>query len=435
MPVESEDKTPSYNEMVFAPEDEQDLLERELLSAPFPDGTRLVHRQCLGRWTYNQPLSQLPTDFVPIPITTESEATLRYLGFDEHTAARLWDRWQACSMPEFGCKEFSSFPDLFASTIGTEDCRQYNNTWSEDDGLWYECMDYMGLSTEFQQAIMDPDFRTIRLSQSCYYWVNNTIDMRWNNLLSVRMASLHRASQLEKGSPPQHKSTICRAPLVSPFTAMSKPALKTAHGDSDSLPLFKAVDLNEVESMLNDTGDTLDKSFFDGYSARYAVGDFCDSSGNRHFITDRDVAVMEASYIRRRQMVKSAAVAHITVDLHSLWDLPDDKIYTLYWPREDWKEVVTDSCNYSCPDWAKEASVMIGNMPRKPMDALRAMESGEELSHDDVWKNGAGEDVVQYAFPHASLYDDEEVDFFEDRVEWSLKVFPLTEEEAERIEG
>lgn len=435
MSVESEDEAPSYNDFIFAAEDEQDLLDRNLLSQPFPDGTRLVHRQCLGRWSYNQPLSQLPTDFVPIPIMTESKATLEYLGFNERTTARLWARWQAWLMPEFPCKLLASFPDVFASTIGAEGCRRYNNTWSEDDGLWYECMDHIGLSTEFQQAIMDPDFRTLRLSQSCYYWVNNTINMRWNNLESVRLASLHRANQLKEASLPRPeniKPTICRAPLVSPFTAFSKPALITAQGDADSLPLFKAVDLAEVESMLNDSGDTLDRRFF-GKRGRYAPGDFYGGSSDyRHFITDRDLAVLEAGYIRRRQIVKSAAVAHITVDLDSLWDLPDDKLSTLYWPREEWKQVVTDACKRYCrPYWAKGAAVAIGNMPRKPRDALRVMRSEEEMTHDDVWKNGDGEDVVQYAFPHG----DDEVDFFEDRVEWSLKVFPLTEEEAELIEG
>lgn len=54
-------------------------------------------------------------------------------------------------------------------------------------------MQEMGLSAEFQTAIMDPPFKAIRLTGSCKDWVVDTIKARYEDLLAIQETSQKRA--------------------------------------------------------------------------------------------------------------------------------------------------------------------------------------------------------------------------------------------------
>ncbi|KAJ5385403.1 hypothetical protein N7517_003314 [Penicillium concentricum] len=55
----------------------------------------------------------------------------------------------------------------------------------DDDARWFHCMDLYGISSELQQAIMDPKFRHIRLTKSRKFWAQNTSKLRYRGLQAV----------------------------------------------------------------------------------------------------------------------------------------------------------------------------------------------------------------------------------------------------------
>jgi hypothetical protein len=74
-----------------------------------------------------------------------------------------------------------------------------NDTTSEDnDQEWYDCMNAHGIATEFQDSIMDPFFKPLRLTKSCMEWVLDTVNMRYRGLEHIQRASDEREEALQQ---------------------------------------------------------------------------------------------------------------------------------------------------------------------------------------------------------------------------------------------
>lgn len=43
------------------------------------------------------------------------------------------------------------------------------DVWGDDDAAWIECMIQCGMDEGFQDAVMDPRFRAIRLRETCAF--------------------------------------------------------------------------------------------------------------------------------------------------------------------------------------------------------------------------------------------------------------------------
>ncbi|KAL6872963.1 hypothetical protein J3F83DRAFT_594571 [Trichoderma novae-zelandiae] len=74
--------------------------------------------------------------------------------------------------------------------------RQELDTWDEDDQKWYECMARCGINEETQAAMMDLIFKDIRLTESCLFWIRDTIQTRYNALQEVQRASMQREQEI-----------------------------------------------------------------------------------------------------------------------------------------------------------------------------------------------------------------------------------------------
>ncbi|KAL7935505.1 hypothetical protein V8C35DRAFT_279233 [Trichoderma chlorosporum] len=85
--------------------DEESLMNQGLLGPVDPDGTRRIHRRRLTWFSdaENQhlpltPLSEAssqsdPDLYAVIPAELISQATIRYLGYNDETAAEIWHKW------------------------------------------------------------------------------------------------------------------------------------------------------------------------------------------------------------------------------------------------------------------------------------------------------------------------------------------------------
>ncbi|KAK3360679.1 hypothetical protein B0T25DRAFT_536162 [Lasiosphaeria hispida] len=127
--------------------------------------------------------------FVEVPSNLISGATLRFIGYDDVTASQLWLWWI----------NWPSDPPLRKLVIATTACHSLNSpkvTLKADMTLWRMMMLYgmsVSMSVEFQdpprKQIMDPVHRRVRLTRSCLFLMEDTMERRYRTLQSVQCAS------------------------------------------------------------------------------------------------------------------------------------------------------------------------------------------------------------------------------------------------------
>ena len=70
----------------------------------------------------------------------------------------------------------------------------------ETDDEWKATLQRLGISDEAQEAILDPHFEYLRLSDSCDFWVKDTVQMRFAALSDIQRTSVEREKALRRGS-------------------------------------------------------------------------------------------------------------------------------------------------------------------------------------------------------------------------------------------
>lgn len=188
---------------ILAPLDAAHLMSQGLVGPVDSDGMRKIHKRRLTRFSEQEyvhlpldvTISQAASDmFASIPDQLISQATLEYVGFSKTKATEIWNSWNnwPSTRPRRETDpEDSGVQVTFLDYI----CVQISSsldTDSEDDAEWVNCMNTYGLSKEFQDAILDPHFKYLRLSDSCAGWSKDTINMRYAGLKAIQQESSNR---------------------------------------------------------------------------------------------------------------------------------------------------------------------------------------------------------------------------------------------------
>ncbi|KAJ5699594.1 hypothetical protein N7536_002607 [Penicillium majusculum] len=157
---------------ILVPDDAATLKNSGLVSSPLSDGTRRIHKRRLNR-SSDEEEHHLP--LTPVSISSSS-------GSFEY-----WTNW-----PPGEPKRETDDTDngvLFIDVVeGHLD--HSPDTCAENDAEWFHCMDLYGINRELQEAIMDSKFRSIRLTNSCKFWIWDTFQLRNRALQAVQEASL-----------------------------------------------------------------------------------------------------------------------------------------------------------------------------------------------------------------------------------------------------
>ena len=188
---------------MLAPLDAAHLMSQGLVGPVDASGMRKIHKRRLNRFS-EQEYGHLPLDvtasqtanviFVSIPDQLISQATIEYVGFSKTKANEIWNSWN--SWPSTGPRRETdpddnglrvTFLDFICGYISSS-----FDTSSEDDNEWTSCMNIYGLSTEFQDAILEPLFKYLRLSDSCAEWAKDTIEIRYAGLKAIQKESSNR---------------------------------------------------------------------------------------------------------------------------------------------------------------------------------------------------------------------------------------------------
>ena len=131
-----------------------------------------------------------------IPLEQESLATIKYIGYTDEKAKDLWEVWEAILNSEEDPDFLHDIllPPIYDSVNKFADTL---NAWDESDD-WRGVMKKWGLSKEFQDTIMDPEFADIRLTESMRAWVSGTMRLRLDTLQCIAKVSELRAEQCVK---------------------------------------------------------------------------------------------------------------------------------------------------------------------------------------------------------------------------------------------
>ncbi|KAF5659581.1 hypothetical protein FHETE_9365 [Fusarium heterosporum] len=184
---------------IFAAGDIAELVRLGHLTALGEDGTRKLHKRRLNPFADREYSDRSlearsttdPDAFVAIPDQRISKATIKYIGFKQEKADRIWYQWENWPAMEFPHKLEWAFLDYVLEYI---DCSR--DVYEEEDSAWRDAMDSWGISLDLQDAILDPLFKEIREADTCAEWVKDSMRMRFRGLEVIRKTSQDREKAL-----------------------------------------------------------------------------------------------------------------------------------------------------------------------------------------------------------------------------------------------
>ncbi|KXJ89493.1 hypothetical protein Micbo1qcDRAFT_206428 [Microdochium bolleyi] len=296
-----------------------------------------------------------------VPSVLISHDTLLYLGLSERRAQSLWEEWT--SWPSLGpWREVDADDGNLRVYFIDFVLGHFNNipsTHGEDDASWRLCLALSGISWTLLDAIMDSDFKDLRLTANSVFWIKDTIQMRYAGLEHI----------LSGGFRP-------------------KPA----------------VDQGRTAGLFNAQGQVADVS-------RLLTRPPPDFGGVRslfYFTDDLHVAEHHAAYAKRRANGGPICIVAVTIPRTQITQLfkEDDeekqpRAYSLCYPSPQWEQVVWRS-KRSQPISKplrkyRDAVLLVGTAATGATDAYQAMDHWEEVDERCVLRP-QGSEATQYVF-------------------------------------
>ncbi|KAK0708417.1 hypothetical protein B0H67DRAFT_603407 [Lasiosphaeris hirsuta] len=394
-------KSNSTNATILAPLDAASLQAQGLLLARSAAGSRRIHKRRLNRSSDEEhrsiPLVTPPEPlaaFVTIPDVLISRETLIHVGLSAERAGELWQKWT--NWPQNGPRREADPDDGGGLQVTFIDfivghMENKNDAADESDAQWRECMDACGLSVDAQDAIMDPHFTYLRLSSSCLSWVRDTIEMRYAGLQDIQRTSRAREMELRR--------------MVSRPGAHQREQRGGSQGGytpgSASSPAATASSARAIASR-NAPGYT--------------------------------VAEYYAGYAKRRTEYESVVILCLCIPNAAIEALSEPDIRRLYWPSNDWKELVWRCrTRQTLPTRLRSyrnALLIIGTTSRRPDSEYHALGSWEDVTERFLLKVGANEGGAM-ATQYVVTGEDERREWLGENGARNIKVFPYTRVELD----
>jgi hypothetical protein len=460
---------------ILAPLDRVNLATQGLLGPGNSVGFRRIHKRRLNR-SSDEEHREVSLDitvgspaadnaFALIPVALVSRETLIYVGLSEAMATEMWDRW--IRWPASGPRRETDASDggltvTFIDYI-TSNLKNQVRMVLDSDHDWQTSLDMYGIDVDTQNAIMDPHFKYLRLGESCFYWVKDTIEMRYAGLKDIQRASREREMELRRiasrpgrnegrggvgghqGGPSQDAGLLSsttgqRQRTISGVQQQTAPGIVAENWGSASAiaacnapgytVLFKGLDQGRIAGLFDETGtlsriETLLSS---------PPSDFSGTRSLFYFTPDYQVAQYYAAYAKRRANCESVVIVCLSIANAAIERLSGTEVQRLYWPSPEWKELVWRSrTKQTLPSRLRKyrlATLLIGTISRKPDLVYQAMESWGEVTDScllRVGSSGQGKPSVQYVFSG----EEEGRELLVNEGARNIKVFPYPESELE----
>ncbi|KAF4919544.1 hypothetical protein CGCVW01_v007777 [Colletotrichum viniferum] len=262
-----------------------------------------------------------------------------------------------------------TFDHFFIAGLERDD----GDVWGDDETEWRNSLTRYGINNDTQDAIMDPEFKHLRLAQSARFWAKDTVEMRY--------AWLQKCANQPMTIPSLQYPTAendGEAPGDIPHEANRGPPYK--------LKLYKAADLGRAHRLFDKNGA------FDCIAdlRSPAPSDFNGHSSAFYFSPDIEVAQLEGAYAKRRATHSSIALIQITIPVQQIDKLPyEDVLSGLHWTDLLWKQLVWSSRRGEIlPGELRKyrgVTIIVGTKARLPNAVYSKMESPTDIKKDCVY--------------------------------------------------
>ncbi|KAK3943324.1 hypothetical protein QBC46DRAFT_420745 [Diplogelasinospora grovesii] len=318
-----------------------------------------------------------------IPEVLISRETLTHVGLSEAKATELWGEWS--NWPTSGIRRETdaddgglemTFIDFIISRVTA-----VNDITDESDLQWRACLNACGIDVQLQDTIMDTHFKYLRLSESCLYWVKDTIKMRYAEL----EAHIRGSSRQPSVSGRQQNTPGTGSPESWASTSASAASRDIPPGHT---VLFRATNQAHIAGLFDEPSD------FSGFHGRF------------YFTPDYQVAEYHAYWAKKRiGQLGTVAIVRLCIPNTARESLSAPDIQKIFWPSPEWKELVWRSRTQrqlpSRLEKYEEAVLVVGTTSRKPHSFYRAIKSWDEVTEKCVLRAGTsvqGHPSVQYVF-------------------------------------
>lgn len=340
---------------------------------------------------------------VIIPEVLDSVETLRFLEFNATTAETIWSDYEQRR------QEFPHRADILNSARRHLEKSSENPLWEHDD--WNGAMQRLGLSSNFQSRIMDPEFADMRLSGSLKYWIVQMLEDRYHFLLTLddvikepptktlgkKTSSLGLDNKIfTKAGPAVPPRSSSKAPALGAFDP-PKPDIATATDEPpnslpDHLMLWKGGAMTRLESLIRE-----DKTLNFQALASTPPGDFSSISRGLYLTKHEQVAYRYAEWAHKLVDGDAVPVGLLRVAIPREYLVSSHELV-----GEEWREFVWANRNLeSSPaqfDYLAEFQWLVGPICRNSNDQVKRMKDASEIA---VWKlAGAGGHGSETASQH-----------------------------------
>lgn len=366
-------------------------------------------------------------DFEELPDRLISHETLEYLGFNEGAANTIWSRWANWGPNQD--REIDGGPVSFESFFVTYVENTGNDTVSDDDDSWWQTMNTIGIKLSFQAAMMTPLCKEIRLTESCKFWLLDTIRAKYSSLEDIQKFSRERAMAARRaqlrpnaGSSGSSGSLAPQQPLLpgqtstsssshsisnisstqpgaSPLTAVSPAARSNAPGHS---VLYKGGYSTRLLKAFNEQGKITYGTL--GSLQSQSPGDFHSGQLALYLALDFDIAAKYAFWAKKRDSSLAVSILRLEMPNAAIEALDETEKRTVYWPSQEWKDLVwicrrDDKFPKQLTKFQKP-TVIIGSICGKPDEVITSLSSSDLIKNSMVLQRKDGGKAVQYAFMH-----------------------------------
>ncbi|KAI9779363.1 MAG: hypothetical protein M1816_003610 [Peltula sp. TS41687] len=363
---------------------------------------------------------------VEIPADLRSKETFEFLGFDDTTAATLWQRF--LDQPADMGADIINFARWQVRYAGSPDATSATDDW---DG----CMIKMGLTVWLRQAILLPEYYEIRFTASCSYWVIEAMEAQWETLQvldsRVRMvqARIQHQARVLTGRP---KAESILSMPSQPYSSGRKPSRPLSSSSSELQPQLQEADPTSVEDQNRSTltvaaaVDAPEKmqqhtmlwragfkwrheGFYDETTGNInlaAISSFPgDFSGERklpYFTPQRHTADRYAQWLKHKARNTEITIAQVALDWSWVERLTTEYIWFTS-PNNIWKKVIFN-CRRGLPlpdelEDLEKRDILIGHIASGKNVKYERLTSYEQIRDClSVEEEGHATKAIQWAF-------------------------------------
>lgn len=255
-----------------------------------------------------------------MPTAAISANALEFIGFDQSTAKSVYERFMNRPDPSINIDSFLDYATSQVQRIWVLKSADYTDR---------EAMARVGLTIDFQDRMLDPDFTAVYETETLLFWVLDTLKVAYTALEQMHERLKHHVKVI--------KATVA---ISQPSEGHSLPANFISVETEPALPspleyvvLYKATSALEmgVNPWIYDDG-TIDMNVMSSFPG----GDFNYRSMVHYWTPEREVAELYREWAQRRCPYSQAWIVRICVPISLINSIPTAEL----WYSPDWKEFV-----------------------------------------------------------------------------------------------